>query len=407
MKSKTYVLCLVALIVASIACLNGGEEATEPPQPPEPVATQPPPTAVPTEIPTQEPTQPPPTDEPAAPTSPPPQATDTLFTLPANMPRITVNTMSQLELLAHLPNDEVVFETVISPSSRRLAYITWDLSSDTFTNRMWDLYSGEMLVDFQHPYYSPPTFRDDDTIVVYDLSSDDKFAYWDSWKQTNATVLVDLDDDAQALAVSPLTQSIIAVTYEHDGTSTRMALYRIVSGAEYYSIRLDGEAWADELIVFSPDETMISVTSSVINEDGNSVYVTTVRDTSNGDLLNTFYGLAWFVFSPDSEMLAGTLDTGEGLQVQIFDTETWERIETIGIGRNINIYYPTFSPDSRILMILFDREGDHRNRAWDTFTWDEISIPVDIHGNAIFSPDGRLIVSFPDWRSIEVYGILP
>lgn len=335
------------------------------------------------------------------PTSPPPASplaptrTSTPL-IPANLVVISPQNVSKLKSLAVL-SEQGASVVTYSPDSHRVAAGLFA----TNNIKIWDLVSGKELFTFSghvdpriisYLAFSPDGSQLASGAQGWDASND-SLILWDAGAgrelQRFSGVLGALSPDWR----------LKALTQRKQDQGATLILSDLASGEEIHTMKAPGDIYG---VSFSPQGQQVAAKMYNVFQDLFSFW-----SVDSGQLNRTLYDWVGFSFSPDGRFIAALLETGSGSEngeLNIFDATTFKWIKTLAKGADsLWFTYPTFSPDGQILAASFD---DHAI-LWETQTWNDLaSLPVSGPTGFAFSPDGRILTSYVQSGTVQLWGVV-
>jgi WD40 repeat protein/CRP-like cAMP-binding protein len=250
--------------------------------------------------------------------------------------------------------------------------------SDDQTARLWDVTSGEEIVQFNG--HGGP-------ITSVAFSPDGRFVLTGSDDQTAR--LWEADSGREILQFSGHTDQVRSVAFSSDGkyaitgsADMTARLWNVLTGKE--TLQFVGHAGEVGSVTFSPDGNYVLT--------GSADKTARLWDAGNGLELYTFTGhtreVLSVAFSPDGKYIL----TGSDITVRIFDLETGLETREL-IGHADRIRSAVFSSDGNYILT---GSSDSTARLWDVETGravQQFSAHTDQIRSVAFSPDGKYILT--------------
>ncbi|NIS81230.1 MAG: hypothetical protein GTO14_13735 [Anaerolineales bacterium] len=329
---------------------------------------------------------------------PTPTATEAPF-IPKGLEPITPDNIDRLQLLAEIENTGFVIDKRFSPDGSQLATVTYYDYRD-YAQHLWDLETGQALIELRVEKLSIPEFTPDGKLVVLEAEGN-QIILWDSWERTRSQVLYAAEQRILFAVPSPDWKVMAAILRDEFEDRYSLAV-----------INLGDPENRDTLFTHGLDDNG----SASFSQDGQVLWVrvfpgvtvltsvTSVFEVSTGKLLTTQYQLMGSIaLSSDGRYLAAEIKSEIGEPIAIYEAHSGQLVASLIGNSGSKFSRMMFSPDGRTLMATEDY--GHKVWIWDTDTWREIDPPVEIFDEAIFSPDGKLIVSFADGKPIRFFGV--
>lgn len=227
-------------------------------------------------------------------TSPIPPSPSPQSFLPSSLVNIEAENITQLQLLASLPVQEI-YQLAFSITGDKLVTLSepWD---DRFNDylQVWDLESGTQLLDLQKLPSPAKAFFSPDESQVYVFFAGKGFDVYDI-DQGNILRTIALNDDRLDFSLDLTT--IALARYQDFGDSSIVRLIDLDTEQERFRFTEPGMVMSLKL---SPNRSLLAIGSQVGNH-----YRISVRDLSSQrlvtDLVDYDSGL---IFSPDSNLAA-------------------------------------------------------------------------------------------------------
>ena len=297
------------------------------------------------------------------------------------------------------------FKVVFSPDGTTLASAsrggTYDEDNAV---RLWDVsdaVAGEYLqtLPVTTPWHPLALSPDGSAIVITDISKDDDggiiYGHSSLWDIDTGELRHTFEMDKDSFRIPQ-------VVFSHDGGTLATASY--LWGAEGSSIRLWdvdtgelGHTFEEPYEVYSVALSSDKLSILTVGSYGNS----RLLDVETGQLLREFKGTQSeaVAFSPDGRMITRQLwhkdwQGNYSYTIELLNANTKKTLHVFPMGASRHNKV-TFSPDSSTIAI--DPKGRGHISLWDANTGELVRTLVtgvggsDVHGNAVFSPDGRII----------------
>jgi WD40 repeat protein len=395
---KSHILLIAFLFGGTfpgLGCTTGSQPTNPPPVLPSAIPSPiPSPSPVPV-IPTSTPLPAPPATLQPTLTLPAASTPTSLPFLPASLEVITPQNASELSRVAVLPEDGASV-VAFSPDNR------WMAAGIFRTNqiKIWDLASGqEQLILGGHV---------DPRIISYLAFSPDgsKLASAaQGWDALNDSLILWDASNGRELhryngvlgAVSP-DWKLVALTQRESDQPVTLILSDLSSGKEIHTLQAPGDIYG---VSFSPQGDQVAAKMYHVYQDLFSFW-----SVDSGRLDRTLYNWVGFSYSPDGKFIAALVETGSGSgkgELNIFDAATFKWIKTLAKEADALWYtFPAFSPDGQVVAASF---GDHVT-VWDVQTGKElVSLQVSGPAGEAFSPDGKLLTTYPQSGSVQLWGV--